>query len=139
MSDAQAIENRWGEGHRPLVSFRIVTNPPRLPGDIVRRFVDYFLPDIADRVGQLYVMDAGVHPLYAPMARVVGSALTVKIAPGDNSVVKRALQMVRAGDVLVVDARGHTDTCAGGAAALVPAIHAGLAGVVVDGAWRDVA
>lgn len=138
MHDANSSGRRWAEGHRSLIGFRIVTNPPRLAADLVQRFRRIFVPDIADRVGQLYVMDAGIRPLYTPLAKLTGSALTVKIAPGDNSVVKRAYEMVRPGDVLVVDARGHTDTCAGGAASMVPAIREGLAGVVVDGAWRDV-
>jgi 4-hydroxy-4-methyl-2-oxoglutarate aldolase len=138
MDEANASGRRWAEGHRPLVGFRIVTNPPRLPADLVEHFSAFFVPDIADLVGQLYVMDAGIRPLYAPMATLTGSALTVKLTPGDNSVIKRAYEMVRPGDVLVVDARGHTATCAGGAASMVPAIHEGLAGVVVDGAWRDV-
>jgi regulator of RNase E activity RraA len=72
------------------------------------------------------------------MKRLVGTALTVKIPPGDNGVVKRALSMTKPGDVLVVDARGYTECCAGGAGMLVPSITRGLAGVVVDGAWRDV-
>lgn len=138
MHEPKASGRRWAEGHRSLIGFRIVRNPPRLAAALVERFSAFCVPDIADRVGQLYVMDAGIRPLYAPMDSLTGSALTVKIAPGDNSVVKRAYEMARPGDVLIVDARGHTDTCAGGAASMVPAIHDGLAGVVVDGAWRDV-
>lgn len=129
---------RWATGHEPVIGFRINRSVPRPSLDELVAFDKLFVPDISDAVGQLYTMDAGIRPLYTGMPRILGFALTVKLAPGDNSMSKRAMQMARDGDVLVIDARGHTDTCAGGAGALLPAISRGLRGVVVDGAWRDV-
>ncbi len=129
---------RWATGHEPVITFRINKTVERPALDELEAFKGLFVPDVADKVGQLYTMDAGIKPLYQGMPRIVGVALTVKLVPGDNSMSKRAMEMAQDGDVLVVDARGHTDTCAGGAGALLPSIARGLRGVVVDGAWRDV-
>lgn len=125
-------------GHHPIVPPKVVRDVPRLPDGIVERFVTAYLPDVSDAVGQLYTMDAGIRPLYQPIRRMVGHALTVKAPPGDNLTVHGALSMAQKGDVLVIDWRG-TDACATGAGSLVLPIRAGLAGAVVDGGWRDIA
>ncbi len=46
--------------------------------------------------------------------------------------------MVERGDILVVDWRGHLTSAGSGSRALALPIRRGLAGVVIDGAWRDV-
>lgn len=125
-------------GHLPVLRPKIVINVPRPPAELIERFRHFFLPDIADAVGQLYTMDTAIRPLYQPMKRVVGVALTVKTPPGDNSTIHRAMRMVQAGDVLVIDARGYTECCGSGAGSLTPPISRGLVGVVIDGGWRDV-
>jgi regulator of RNase E activity RraA len=125
--------------HRPVIGPRIVRGVPRLPDDLLERFRRAYLPDISDAVGQLYTMDSSIRPLYQPVRRLVGLALTVKAPPGDNITIHGALNMAQAGDVLVVDWRGYTEGCGTGAASLMPAVSRGLAGIVVDGGWRDLA
>lgn len=125
-------------GHRPLVPPRIVRDVPRLESEILERFSTAYLPDVCDAVGQLYTMDSGIRPLYQPVKRLVGLALTVKAPPGDNLTVHGALSMVQEADVLVVDWRG-SDACGTGAGSLVLPIRNGLRGAVVDGGWRDIA
>jgi 4-hydroxy-4-methyl-2-oxoglutarate aldolase len=92
----------------------------------------------ADLVGPLYTLDAAIRPLYTPMPTMVGRALTVKAVPGDNRAIIAALGFVEPGDVLVVDWRGFTGACGSGAKVLSLPHELGLAGVVVDGSWRDV-
>lgn len=103
------------------------------------RFVDACAADVSDAVGGLYTMDHGMRSLYEPAKKLIGEALTVKVPPGDNWAIHAALQRARSGSVLVVDWRGYVGGCGGGVLALVRAIREGLAGVVIDGAWRDVA
>lgn len=138
MKDTELDSSHWAYGHRPVISFKIVRNISRPSTELVEKFHSFFVPDLSDMVGQLYTMDSSIQPLYSPPKRLVGTALTAKIAQGDNSVVKRALRMVQPGDVLVVDARGYTECCAGGAGMVALHVSRGLAGIVVDGAWRDV-
>jgi regulator of RNase E activity RraA len=129
--------NRKYFGHRPVVPPRIGQSGRRAPKALVGRLVAAYLPDISDAVGPLYTMDGGIRPLYLPIARLVGTALTVKAPPGDNLTVHGALSMVRQGDVLVIDWRG-SDACATGAGSLIVPIRRGLQGAVVDGGWRDI-
>jgi 4-hydroxy-4-methyl-2-oxoglutarate aldolase len=125
-------------GHRPVVPPIVRAHAPPPDSALLERFGTAFIPDVSDAVGRLYTMDRGIRPLYEPMHRLVGQALTVKAAPGDNLAVHGALAMVRDGDVLVIDWRG-TDACATGAGSLALPIRDGLRGAVVDGGWRDIA
>jgi 4-hydroxy-4-methyl-2-oxoglutarate aldolase len=138
MTQTPARVTPGARGHRAVVPPRVVRGVPRPPAEIVERFRRVYLPDVSDRVGQLYTMASTIRPLYHPIKRLLGVALTVKMMPGDNSTVHMALRMAQAGDILVVDARGHTECCGTGASAMTVPISRGLAGVVVDGAWRDI-
>jgi regulator of RNase E activity RraA len=111
---------------------------PRLEDDVVEAFRSFLVPDISDAVGPLYTMSPGMRPLYEPIGRLAGRALTVKAPPGDSLTVHGAITLCQPGDVLVIDGRGHLESCSGGSGMLIPPIRAGLAGVVVDGAWRDI-
>jgi regulator of RNase E activity RraA len=127
-------------GRFPQVSFRIRRRIERTPAETVARFAEPFLCDISDKVGRMYSMDPSIKPFYQGAPRLLGSALTVKCAPGDNMGVKKALAMVEPGDVLVVDALGFTEWCLGGFNMLVLAIQErGMKGLIVNGAYRDVA
>jgi len=68
--------------------------------------------------------------------RMVGTAVTVRVRPGDNLVLHRALDYVRAGDVLVVDAGGDVRQAVTGKIMLTYLEAIGAAGIMVDGAIR---
>ncbi len=125
-------------GHHPVIPPRIGESAERLDAELLECYQAAAVPDISDAVGRLYTMDTRIRPLYEPMRRILGVALTVKLPPGDNWAIHGALSRVQQGDVLVVDWQGYDDGCGAGAKVLVPAIRRGLAGVVVDGGWRDI-
>lgn len=70
-------------------------------------------------------------------SKLVGSAVTVKVRPGDNLLIYKALSMMSAGHVLVVDAGGVTTNAVVGELLLLYAQRRGCAGFVIDGAIRD--
>ncbi len=123
---------------RPLLSPRRVASIAPLDPAVPDALQAATTADLSDLVGPLYTMDAAIRPLYSPMPTMVGRALTVKAVPGDNRAIIAALGFVEAGDVLVVDWRGFTGACGSGAKVLSLPRDFGLAGVVIDGAWRDV-
>lgn len=125
-------------GHRPVIAPRVGNSPGRLDAGILGRYRTCAVTDVSDAVGRLYTMDAGIRPLYEPMRRVVGVALTAKAPPGDNWAIHGALSMAGQDDVLIVDWQGYREGCGAGAKVLMPAIRRGLAGVIVDGGWRDI-
>ena len=79
----------------------------------------------------------GLRPFHngAPMA---GTAFTVRTRAGDNKVIHEALDLVRPGDVLVVDGDGDMSRALIGEIMCAIARKRGAAGFVLDGAIRDV-
>jgi|SRR5471032_283298 len=68
-----------------------------------------------------------------------GPALTVRVRPGDNLMIHKALELARAGDVLVIDGGGDLSQAVIGGLIRTTALAARLSGIVLDGALRDVA
>lgn len=126
------------QGHSALVLPRIGPPPEPLPSDVLAVYRAASSAAVADQVGCLWTMDPGIRALHSAMPRLSGPAVTVKAPPGDNWSIYGGLNRAFPGAVLVIDWRGHTGSCGGGEKALLPALRRGLAGVVIDGAWRDV-
>lgn len=68
---------------------------------------------------------------------LVGRALTVQTRPGDNLVVHKAADLASPGEILVVDAGAQTDRAIVGGLLGSYAQNRGIAGIVLDGAVRD--
>lgn len=82
----------------------------------------------------------GLQPYHRPSEKTMaGTAVTARSRAGDNLTYLRALECCRPGDVLVIDGGGDLANAAVGGILSFYAAHIGLAGVVVDGAIRDVA
>jgi regulator of RNase E activity RraA len=73
---------------------------------------------------------------YHRAGRMAGTAVTVRVRAGDNLVLHRALDHVRAGDVLVVDAGGAVEQAVTGKIMLTYLESIGCAGIVINGAVR---
>lgn len=124
--------------HRSVIPPRIGQSAARLDPELLELYRRASVPDVSDAVGRLYTMSGPIGPLYKPMKRIVGVALTVKAPPGDNWAIYGALGRAQQDDVLIVDWRSYVDGCGSGVNGLIPAIREGLAGVIVDGGWRDI-
>jgi RraA family protein len=82
----------------------------------------------------------GLHPYHRPGKQTMaGTAVTARSRGGDNLTYLRALEFCRPGDVLVIDAGGDLNNAVVGGILSFYAAHVGVAGVVIDGAVRDVA
>lgn len=96
-------------------------------------------PAIAsDCMNRAQSMDARIKPL-APGMRLAAQARTVVCMAGDNSAIHAAIRLIRPREVLVIAAGGHTGVALWGGLLTRAAMSRGAAGVVVDGAARDVA
>ncbi|HEY8773022.1 MAG TPA: RraA family protein [Gaiellaceae bacterium] len=93
--------------------------------------------ELADAAGFPIAMDARIRPVWRG-ARLAGQAFTVRTPPGEHRAVREAAESAPAGAVLVIDGGGELDRALWGDKMSELALDRGLAGVVVDGAVRDV-
>ncbi|MDS1139029.1 RraA family protein [Pusillimonas sp. SM2304] len=103
------------------------------PQDLFSGLASSIVGDCMDRL-------AGTHTL-RPLPGtqgLIGRALTVKAAPGDNLYIHAALRQAQPGDVLVVDAAGNIERALVGEILMSLARAKGVLGFVVDGAARDI-
>jgi regulator of RNase E activity RraA len=69
--------------------------------------------------------------------KLCGPAFTLRVRPGDNLMVHKALMMVEPGDVLVIDGGGDVSQAVIGGLVRTTALRVKLGGIVIDGAVRD--
>ncbi len=82
---------------------------------------------------------APLKPFHRIAGTMAGVALTVKVPCGDNRAIHQALELLGPGQVLVVDGGGDISRALMGDIMAAIAEKRGAAGVVVDGAIRDLA
>jgi 3-hexulose-6-phosphate synthase/6-phospho-3-hexuloisomerase len=93
-------------------------------------------PNIADAAHKRGVMK-GIIPRIKHGTKMVGRALTVQTSKGDWAKPVEAIDRAQKGDVIVVDA-GGSDIAVWGELASWSCKVKGIAGIVVDGAVRDI-
>ncbi|RDZ65662.1 dimethylmenaquinone methyltransferase [Haloferax sp. Atlit-12N] len=105
--------------------------------ELVEAFEEIPSTIVSDVTGNIgLTMDAGLRPAYDGV-EMAGTAVTVKAAPGDNLIIHKAITMTEPGDVLIIDCDGYTDTGHVGELMCTSCQANGLAGLVIDGAYRD--
>ncbi len=80
----------------------------------------------------------GLAPYHKP-SPLAGTAVTVRTRGGDNLAILRAFEFCRPGDVMVIDAGADITNAVVGGILSFYAAKIGTAGMVIDGAIRDVA
>ncbi len=121
---------------------RIIQPMPARPAEEhlagFRELLKIFSPScvVSDCMERAGVLRSDIRPLFE--ARFVGAALTVKLYPGDLVDCLDALAVAQAGDVIVVDAAGETETSIWGGLMAGLCQQKGVVGAVVDGAIRDI-
>ena len=131
-----ATKPRSAEMH-PGPGFRVRMNFGRLPADTMARFRPFATPDISDLLNRLYAVDPAIRCLTGEHHRLCGPACTVKVFPGDNLMVHKALDVAEPGDIVVVDAGGSHMNAVLGDLIATKAKHRQIAGFIVDGLIRD--
>jgi RraA family protein len=109
----------------------------RLAAEEMSPFTGFPTPDISDQLNRLYAVNPEVRLLSRPGETLCGPACTVKVFPGDNLMVHKALDVAEPGDVVVVDAGGSAMNAVLGDLVCSKAKHRKIAGFVVDGLVRD--
>jgi regulator of RNase E activity RraA len=121
----------------PGPGFRLRDRIDRPAPETVEGFAEFETPDISDLMNRLYTMVPAIHNVTAEHLRILGPACTVKVYPGDNLAVHKALDIAEPGDVIVVDAGSSPMNGVLGDLVSTKARHRGIRGFVVDGLIRD--
>ena len=103
--------------------------------DVARIFAQVATANISDAMHRQGAMP-GIRPVW-PVEKMVGRAFTVRTCPGDWAKPVEAIEHADPGDVIVVEV-GGVGPAVWGELATESCLQRGLAGIVIDGAIRDV-
>src|SRR5438128_8952575 len=100
-----------GEAATMPVGFRVIRRSSRPDAALLKGFAALHTADLSDAMNRSGTMDRGIQPVFSPIKRVVGPAVTISAPTGAFNMVKIGMEQTQASDV--------------------------LAGLVADGAVRD--
>jgi 4-hydroxy-4-methyl-2-oxoglutarate aldolase len=105
--------------------------------DSFERFADFDPATLYEASGRRGMVDPAIRPAWRG-ARVCGPAVTVECPPSDNLMLHVAVAHARPGVVIVATVGGYLQAGAWGEILTEAARARGLAGLVIDGAVRDI-
>jgi RraA family protein len=120
------------------IGFQILPASNRASDALLDRFIGVATAHLSDNMSRLAAAGAALRPMHKGGA-LVGNAVTVKVRPGDNLMVHKAIDMAGPRDVIVVDAGGEMTQAIIGELMMRRAQQRGVAGLVIHGAIRDYA
>lgn len=121
-----------------MVPGRIRRDFPRPDQKIIQNLKTFPVSIITDCMNRMGIMDSAIRSL-VPKRPFCGPAFTVEEIEAGNLMSHIALELIKKGDVLVIDAKGTTTrSCWGGLQSLM-AKERGVEAIVVNGVVRDYA
>jgi RraA family protein len=119
------------------VGFRVSERDIARDPELIRRAAALPVANIGDVMNRMQAMRGGF-AAYGGRRGVVGHAITVRVRPGDNLMLHRAVDLAQPGDVVVCDGGGDLSIAVAGDLMIGHAAKRGLAALVIDGAVRDI-
>lgn len=117
--------------------FRAQTPAAPAVNESLERFAAFDCATLYEAAGQKGMIDPSLRPAW-PGARVCGRALTVECPPGDNLMLHIAVANAQPGVIVVATVGSYLSAGAWGEILTAAAQARGVAGLVIDGAVRDI-
>jgi len=114
----------------------VVRTIQRVPTDLVQQYHELSSATVHEASGGKGALSSRIKPI-SPDMKVCGPIVTVKVRPGDNLMLHKAIYVAQKGDVIVADAGGYTEAGAWGEIMAVAAQAREIAGFVFNGCVRD--
>jgi len=118
---------------KPII-VREITRPA---ADVVKELGELGVATVHEAQSRTGLMRPYMRPIFAD-ARVAGPAITVLCHPGDNLMIHAALDVAKAGDVLVVATLSESTDGMFGELLATSLYARGVKGLVIDAGCRDV-
>jgi RraA family protein len=119
-----------------MVGLQILNRKRRVSPQLVEAFKGLPVANISDCMARMSSGGPRLRPMHKS-GYLAGPALTVRVRPGDNLMIHKALTLAQAGDVIVVDGGGDLTNALFGEIMVATSVKIGVAGVVLNGAVRD--
>ena len=119
------------------LGFRVLQRKNAVTREMAEAFNEVPVANVSDSMGRMTAAGTRLRPYHGGGKRLTGAALTVKSRPGDNLMFHKALDMAEPGDVIVVDAGGELTNSMMGELMAHHAVARNIAGLVINGAIRD--
>ncbi|MBS1303375.1 RraA family protein [Loktanella sp. SALINAS62] len=120
------------------IGFRVQRRQVKVRAEIAKKFEALPVANVSDSMSRMTAAGSRLRPFHDTSGTMAGPALTVKSRPGDNLMFHKALDMAEEGDVIVVDAGGDLTNAIMGEIMVYIAQEKKVAGIVINGAIRDV-
>src|SRR6201994_1536542 len=120
------------------IGFQICKRTRKVDAATIAKFRELPVANISDNMSRMPSGGPRLRPIHKEGV-LAGPAFTVKVRPGDNLMIHKAIDIAEPGDVIVVDGGGEVTQALVGELMQMHAQVRGLAGFVIDGAVRDVA
>ena len=116
----------------------VVTNPPRTDTTTLDAFTEYGVATVHEAQGRTGLLGSHINPIQSGV-RIAGNAVTVTVAPADNTTIGVAVEQCSPGDVLVVVPTAPCDMGYFGDLLATSLKARGVRGLVIEAGVRDVA